>query len=264
MVLADLGADVIKVERPDEGDDTRHWGPPFAGDDAAYFLSLNRNKRSVTADLGSPEGVSFVRRLVVTSDVVIENFRPGLMERFGLGLDDLREAQPRLVTCSLTAFGPAATRDRLATRLRHHRAGALRADERHGRARRRADEGGSRAAGRDHRALRGGGRAGRAPRTRRHRPRTPRERRAVRRERRRHGQSGGELPDRRRGPGADGDRAPEHRAVPGVPRERPAVHPGRGQRPALRPDVQVVEHADWARRPAVRHERGDAWCIATS
>ncbi len=108
MVLADLGADVIKVERPGEGDDTRHWGPPFAGDDAAYFLSLNRNKRSVTADLGSPEGVSFVRRLIATSDVVIENFRPGLMERFGLGLDALREAQPGLVTCSLTAFGPAA------------------------------------------------------------------------------------------------------------------------------------------------------------
>jgi glutaryl-CoA transferase len=108
MVLGDLGADVVKVERPEEGDDTRHWGPPFAGDDAAYFLSLNRNKRSVTADLGSPDGVSFVRRLISTSDVVIENFRPGLMERFGLGLDDLREAQPRLVTCSLTAFGPAA------------------------------------------------------------------------------------------------------------------------------------------------------------
>ena len=77
MVLADLGADVIKVERPGEGDDTRHWGPPFAGDDAAYFLSLNRNKRSVTADLSSPEGASFVRRLIASSDVVIENFRPG-------------------------------------------------------------------------------------------------------------------------------------------------------------------------------------------
>src|SRR4249920_3809637 len=94
MVLADLGADVIKVERPGEGDDTRHWGPPFAGDDAAYFLSLNRNKRSVTAELGSPEGASFVRRLIASSDVVIENFRPGLMERFGLRLQDLRTAQP--------------------------------------------------------------------------------------------------------------------------------------------------------------------------
>lgn len=109
MVLGDLGADVIKVERPGEGDDTRRWGPPFAGDDAAYFLSLNRNKRSVTADLGSPDGVSFVRRLIATSDVVIENFRPGLMERFGLGLEALREGRPRLVTCSLTAFGASAT-----------------------------------------------------------------------------------------------------------------------------------------------------------
>jgi crotonobetainyl-CoA:carnitine CoA-transferase CaiB-like acyl-CoA transferase len=104
MVLADLGADVIKVERPGEGDDTRHWGPPFAGDDAAYFLSLNRNKRSATADLGSPDGVNLVRRLVSTGDVLIENFRPGLMTRFGLGLDDLRAIHPGLVTCSLTAF----------------------------------------------------------------------------------------------------------------------------------------------------------------
>ena len=98
----------IKVERPGEGDDTRHWGPPFAGDDAAYFLSLNRNKRSVTADLGSPEGVAVVRDLLSTADVLIENFRPGLMARFGLALDDLREAHPRLVTCSLTAFGADA------------------------------------------------------------------------------------------------------------------------------------------------------------
>lgn len=105
MVLADLGADVVKVERPGEGDDTRHWGPPFAGDDAAYFLSLNRNKRSVTADLGTPDGISLVRRLVSMADVLIENFRPGLMARFGLALEDLRETHPRLVTCSLTAFG---------------------------------------------------------------------------------------------------------------------------------------------------------------
>jgi crotonobetainyl-CoA:carnitine CoA-transferase CaiB-like acyl-CoA transferase len=108
MMLADLGADVIKVERPDEGDDTRHWGPPFAGDDAAYFLSLNRNKRSVTVDLGSPAGAEMVRGLSAGADVLIENFRPGLMERFGLGLDALRDANPRLVTCSLTAFGDDA------------------------------------------------------------------------------------------------------------------------------------------------------------
>jgi crotonobetainyl-CoA:carnitine CoA-transferase CaiB-like acyl-CoA transferase len=97
------------VERPGEGDDTRHWGPPFAGDDAAYFLSLNRNKRSVTADLGTPGGVDLVRRLVSTGDVLIENFRPGLMTRFGLGLDALREDHPRLLTCSLTAFGADGT-----------------------------------------------------------------------------------------------------------------------------------------------------------
>jgi len=105
MTLADLGADVIKVERPGEGDDTRHWGPPFAGGDAAYFLSLNRNKRSVAIDLKSREGSGAIRRLAAGADVLIENFRPGLMSELQLGLDDLRHANPRLVTCSLTAFG---------------------------------------------------------------------------------------------------------------------------------------------------------------
>src|ERR1043166_8036539 len=76
QILGDLGADVVKVERPGEGDDTRHWGPPFAGDDAAYFLSLNRNKRSVALDLQTPEGADAVRRLSVRADVLIENFRP--------------------------------------------------------------------------------------------------------------------------------------------------------------------------------------------
>ena len=108
MTLGDLGADVVKVERPVEGDDTRHWGPPFAGDDAAYFLSLNRNKRSVAIDLKTPEGVEAVRRLAAGSDVLIENFRPGLMQDLGLSLEDLRAANPRLVTCSLTAFGEDA------------------------------------------------------------------------------------------------------------------------------------------------------------
>jgi crotonobetainyl-CoA:carnitine CoA-transferase CaiB-like acyl-CoA transferase len=109
MTLADLGADVVKVERPDGGDDTRHWGPPFAGDDAAYFLSLNRNKRSATADLKTPDGAEHVRRLAAACDVLIENFRPGLMAELGLGLEDLRRANPRLVTCSLTAFGDDAS-----------------------------------------------------------------------------------------------------------------------------------------------------------
>jgi crotonobetainyl-CoA:carnitine CoA-transferase CaiB-like acyl-CoA transferase len=108
MTLGDLGADVVKVERPGEGDDTRHWGPPFAGDDAAYFLSLNRNKRSVSIDLKTPEGVHAVRRLAGDVDVLIENFRPGLMTTLGLSLDNLRAANPRLVTCSLSAFGDQA------------------------------------------------------------------------------------------------------------------------------------------------------------
>ena len=108
MTLGDLGADVVKVERPGEGDDTRHWGPPFAGDDAAYFLSLNRNKRSVAVDLKTPKGVAAIRRLVAGSDVLIENFRPGLMADLGLPLDELRSANPRMITCSLTAFGDDA------------------------------------------------------------------------------------------------------------------------------------------------------------
>jgi crotonobetainyl-CoA:carnitine CoA-transferase CaiB-like acyl-CoA transferase len=111
MLLADLGADVIKIERPETGDDTRGWGPPFVGRDAAYFLSLNRNKRSVTLDLSSDEGRSAARRLALASDVVVENFRPGLMERFGLDHASLATEHPGLVYCSLTAFGegdPAA------------------------------------------------------------------------------------------------------------------------------------------------------------
>ena len=105
MILGDLGADVIKVERPGTGDDTRQWGPPFVGRDAAYFLSVNRNKRSIAVDLQTEEGADVVRRLAARSDVVIENFRPGLMRRFGLEPASLRAANPRLVSCSLTAFG---------------------------------------------------------------------------------------------------------------------------------------------------------------
>ena len=108
MTLGDLGADVIKVERPAEGDDTRHWGPPFAGEEAAYFLSLNRNKRSVELDLKTEHGVEAVRRLAGSSDVLIENFRPGLMSSLGLALEDLRREHPGLITCSLTAFGDDA------------------------------------------------------------------------------------------------------------------------------------------------------------
>ncbi|GBC87223.1 Acetyl-CoA:oxalate CoA-transferase [bacterium HR12] len=105
MLLADLGADVIKVERPGSGDDTRAWGPPFVGEDAAYFLALNRNKRSVALDLQTPEGATAARRLALASDVVVENFRPGLMARFGLDHASLAAERPDLVYCSLVAFG---------------------------------------------------------------------------------------------------------------------------------------------------------------
>ena len=104
MVLADLGADVIKVERPDGGDDTRSWGPPFRGDDAAYYLALNRNKRSLALDLDNPDDRDLAIRLAAGADVVVENFRPGVLDRFGLGWEDLR-SHP-LVYCSIPAFGP--------------------------------------------------------------------------------------------------------------------------------------------------------------
>src|SRR5712691_5082272 len=112
QILGDLGADVIKVERPGEGDDTRHWGPPFVGDDAAYFLSLNRNKRSICLDLSSSDDLDLARRLASRSDILIENFRPGLMDRFGLGAETLWRENPRLVYCSFTAYTDpgAATR----------------------------------------------------------------------------------------------------------------------------------------------------------
>jgi crotonobetainyl-CoA:carnitine CoA-transferase CaiB-like acyl-CoA transferase len=105
MLLGDLGADVIKVERPDGGDDTRHWGPPYRGEDATYYLGLNRNKRSLALDLGDDGDVELARRLAGRADVLIESFRPGLMARWGLDGDTLRASNPGLVTCSVTAFG---------------------------------------------------------------------------------------------------------------------------------------------------------------
>jgi crotonobetainyl-CoA:carnitine CoA-transferase CaiB-like acyl-CoA transferase len=105
MILADLGADVVKIERPGAGDDTRAWGPPFVGEDAAYFLSLNRNKRSVALDLTEPRGARAARAIAERADVLVENFRPGLMRTFGLDYESLSSTNPRLVYCSLVAFG---------------------------------------------------------------------------------------------------------------------------------------------------------------
>jgi crotonobetainyl-CoA:carnitine CoA-transferase CaiB-like acyl-CoA transferase len=105
MLLGDLGADVVKVERPDGGDDTRAWGPPWRGDEATYYLGLNRNKRSLALDLGDPGDLALARRLAGRADVLIESFRPGLMARWRLDGETLRKTSPRLVTCSVTAFG---------------------------------------------------------------------------------------------------------------------------------------------------------------
>ena len=112
QTLADLGADVIKIELPGAGDDTRGWGPPFLLDpngsetgDAAYYLGTNRNKRSVTCDIATPEGQDLIRQLVMTCDVFIENFKVGDMARYGLDFANLSQLHPRLVYCSITGFG---------------------------------------------------------------------------------------------------------------------------------------------------------------
>jgi crotonobetainyl-CoA:carnitine CoA-transferase CaiB-like acyl-CoA transferase len=106
MMLADLGAEVIKIERPGVGDDTRSWGPPFDADgQATYFNSVNRNKRSIVLDLQTPEGIEAARKIVRRADIVVENFRTGTMERMGLGYDDLVEHRPDLIYCSITGFG---------------------------------------------------------------------------------------------------------------------------------------------------------------
>jgi formyl-CoA transferase len=109
QLLADLGAEVIKIERPGAGDDTRHWGPPWFGEGdervAAYFLSCNRGKKSAAIDFGRPGGAALVRKLAQDADIIVENFRVGGLEKFGLDAASLRAANPRLVYASITGFG---------------------------------------------------------------------------------------------------------------------------------------------------------------
>jgi len=105
MILGDQGAEVIKVERPGSGDDTRTWGPPFAGGESAYYLCCNRNKKSIVVDLKTPAGLDLIRELACVSDVFVENFTPGLTKRFGLDYETLRKLNPRLVYASITAYG---------------------------------------------------------------------------------------------------------------------------------------------------------------
>src|SRR5262245_10164791 len=112
QLLGDLGAEVIKIERPGAGDDTRKWGPPYLRgkngkdtDEAAYYLSSNRNKRSVTIDIAKPEGQALARRLIAKCDIMVENFKVGDMARYGLSFADLKAGNPRLIYCSITGFG---------------------------------------------------------------------------------------------------------------------------------------------------------------
>ena len=110
MVLADHGARVIKIEHPVRGDDTRHWGPPFIGAESAYFLSINRNKESLTVDFKHADGLKILERLVAAADVVVENFRPGTLDAVGLGAATLTTRHPRLVYCSISGYGQTGPR----------------------------------------------------------------------------------------------------------------------------------------------------------
>jgi crotonobetainyl-CoA:carnitine CoA-transferase CaiB-like acyl-CoA transferase len=105
MVLADLGADVVKIERPQGGDETRAWGPPFADGEAAYYLSVNRGKRSCALDLGQPEGREIALEICAGADAVIENFKLGGADRLGVGYEQVRARNPRVVYCSISGFG---------------------------------------------------------------------------------------------------------------------------------------------------------------
>ncbi|MDI3339807.1 MAG: CoA transferase [Sphaerobacter sp.] len=115
MLLGDMGADVVKIEQPGKGDDTRAWGPPFIGGESAYFLSVNRNKRSITVNLKSDAGRAIVERLIDGADVLVENFSPGTADRLGLGYAAVRARKPDIIYCSISGFGQEGPeRDRTA------------------------------------------------------------------------------------------------------------------------------------------------------
>ena len=215
-MLGDLGARVIKVESA-TGDDTRAWGPPWAGDpgpddahDSTYFMSANRNKESIVLDLKDPADQDVLARLVARADVLLENFRTGVLDRLGFPVARLHELNPGLVVGSITGFGHDGP-EAVARRLRPDRPGRGRADEpdRRGRADqgRRADR---RPAGRHEPRCR---RAGRAARTRTHRPGSRRAHLSAGGGGRRARLPGHALDDRRRGAGPVRVAPPGHRAV---------------------------------------------------
>jgi crotonobetainyl-CoA:carnitine CoA-transferase CaiB-like acyl-CoA transferase len=110
MKLGDMGADVVKVEQPGRGDDSRGWGPPFVHGESAYFLSVNRNKRSLTLNLKSPQGKDVLRELIELSDVLVENFRAGVMESLGFGYRKVRKINPRVIYCSISGYGQKSSK----------------------------------------------------------------------------------------------------------------------------------------------------------
>ena len=238
QTMADLGAEVIKIERRGSGDDTRQWGPPFIADgdgreipDAAYFHCANRGKKSLTLDLASAKGQEIVRRLVATSDILVENYKRGGLARYRLGYEDLRAVNPGLIYCSITGFGQTGPyADRAGYDFLIQAMGGLMSitgerDDLPG--------GGPQKVGvavtdvltgslhRD----RG---AGRAARARADRPGQACRHGAVRRGGRRDRQPGDELPRLRRGAGTDGQRASQRGALPVVCDRRPPCR-GRGR-----------------------------------
>jgi crotonobetainyl-CoA:carnitine CoA-transferase CaiB-like acyl-CoA transferase len=112
LLLGDMGADVIKIELPGSGDETRQWGPPFVESESSYFMSVNRNKRSVVLDLKSSAGLDALRRLTASADVLVENFRPGTMDRLGLSYEQAHALNPSLIFCSVSGFGQTGPRAR--------------------------------------------------------------------------------------------------------------------------------------------------------
>jgi glutaryl-CoA transferase len=112
LLLGDMGADVVKIELPGSGDETRQWGPPFVAGESSYFMSVNRNKRSVTLDLKAPAGIDALRRLTQSADVLVENFRPGTMDRLGLSYNEAKELNSSLVYCAISGFGQDGPRSK--------------------------------------------------------------------------------------------------------------------------------------------------------
>ena len=105
MMLGDYGADVVKIEIPGTGDDTRGWGPPYIGDQSAYFLSINRNKRSITLNLRNPKGRDVFMEMARTADVIVENYTPGVTSRLGIDYDSVKAINPGIIYCSISGFG---------------------------------------------------------------------------------------------------------------------------------------------------------------